>query len=180
MWYGNALLALTGLAKLKVETKMKTITASVKTVPAGNNSSTAKIASGAKTIELLSMIRPGTDTVRGKWVRTADGVQCESSNYNRIQIPYHPPAEYHFNAQLTSQRVNSDIGIILVAHGSQIELVLGGWDNTLCGLIVGAKVNVIETMGYSIAEFAPGISSHNNEERPIKKIPAVGESFFAL
>lgn len=53
-------------------------------------------------IDLLPLIDPQIDTVKGEWRFTKDGLLGDLDSYCRIEIPYKPPEEYDFRIEFTN------------------------------------------------------------------------------
>jgi hypothetical protein len=89
------------------------------------------------TIDLLALLDPPRDTVRGAWrLNVGDtGRQLESdaSPQALISIPYAPPQEYDLRVRFTRLRGDNCLAQIFT-HENQAALILFGWRNTISGL----------------------------------------------
>jgi hypothetical protein len=114
------------------------------TAAAGTQQSTAP--ASPHTIDLLVLIDPARDTVKGTW-RAIDGaagrrLESDASAMARIAIPYAPPEEYDFRVRFTRQSGDNCLAQIFTHH-NQASLILFGWKNTICGFqtIKGANAD---------------------------------------
>jgi hypothetical protein len=138
LWYGNALPALSGLPKLRVEGRLKAAgSATTLRVPIGIGRPTAT----GKAIDLLKLIDV-TNSTQGKWHKDAAGTIDNQANHStsRIRAQYHPEAEYDVHCVLSRKSGTGSVGIVLVQNGKQ-------------GLIEffsskGAGINKVSTAGY--------------------------------
>jgi hypothetical protein len=103
-----------------------------------------------RTINLLVLVDPERDTVKGFW-RVVDGpagrrLESDATSMARIAIPYAPPEEYDFRVQFTRQSGDNCLAQIFT-HQNQASLILFGWKNTICGLqtIKGANADTNPT-----------------------------------
>jgi hypothetical protein len=46
------------------------------------------------TLDLLALIDPQKDAVKGDWIHDGQGLTCSAGDHIRLQIPYSPPDEY--------------------------------------------------------------------------------------
>jgi serine/threonine protein kinase len=46
------------------------------------------------TLDLLALIDPQKDAVKGDWIQDGQGLTCSAGDHIRLQIPYSPPEEY--------------------------------------------------------------------------------------
>ena len=86
-WYERALEDATGLLKLKIQKRLEAL---------------GDAASGP--IDLLKLVNPGRDGVRGKWSMEGKTLVCSlGSGGSHLQFPYVPPAQY--DLALTVERL---------------------------------------------------------------------------
>jgi serine/threonine protein kinase len=70
--------------------------------------------------DLLPLIDPAVDAVKGHWIRRADGLvgRPEGKQVAKLQIPYRPPAEYDLRVDFT--RTDGDRQVMIgLAHGDR-------------------------------------------------------------
>ncbi len=117
-WYALALPELTGLAKIRIEKRLGSVRAS----------------GGAP--DLLPLINPKHDTVRGTWTVVPAGLRCEGAGSSRIQIPYYPADEYDLAVQFTCENRNSngDVTFVVRLAERHVLIHLCGFRNGIAGL----------------------------------------------
>jgi hypothetical protein len=120
-WYAGAAPALAGLAKTRVENRLKEI---------------VDLQGGSfgldehKVVNLLSLVDLKRDVIRGKWESTPAGLSSDNT-HPLIRFPYHPPAEYDFRVEYTRQK-----GSLWVVQAISHDDVSLGWNmrsDGLCG-----------------------------------------------
>jgi hypothetical protein len=62
-------------------------------------------------VDLLAMIDPQKDAVKGEWVLDPQGLICQAGDHIRLQIPYSPPDEYDLH--LTASRRDGSDGLLV-------------------------------------------------------------------
>ncbi|HZE97329.1 MAG TPA: hypothetical protein VE981_09905 [Planctomycetota bacterium] len=82
----------------------------------------------AAPLDLLAMVKPQQDRVKGEWTISKDGLACAPATFARLQLPYQPPEEYDFT--LVVERIGSDFALVvgLVLAGEARCQVLFDWD----------------------------------------------------
>ena len=128
VWYGNALPALSGLAKLKIETRMKGL---AKTPDGVNKRETA---TGGRAINLLSLVDLAKDSVEGHWVLRQGALTSDNAEHGRIELPYHPPEEYDFRLVFTRVEGDNCMNLIMSHSERQFMFTIAGWYNKYSGL----------------------------------------------
>jgi hypothetical protein len=90
-------------------------------------------AAWAKAINLLPLIDPGQDAIRGDWT-IQDGALCVGvTDYARLQIPYRPADEYDFRIVFTRRSGDNGVSQHLAGAGRSFEWSVGGWGNRITG-----------------------------------------------
>jgi serine/threonine protein kinase len=88
---------------------------------------------GASTIDLLPMISPAHDAVRGTWLWQGHELRCGQLGWTRLQIPYRPPPQYDLRVSFSRLTGGQAIVLILTAGGRSFTWEMGGFDDALCG-----------------------------------------------
>ncbi len=66
------------------------------------------------TYNLMPIIDPVRDAVRGKWEVTKNGLRCDTQHFvPRIQVRYEPPAEYDFIIKFSQPKLRHAVAAIL-------------------------------------------------------------------
>lgn len=112
-WYRSALPMLSGLDKLKVEKRLAAI-----------ETTTAKVV-GHKVIDLLALVDTKKDVIDGTWAMK-DGVLTQTAP-GKIQLAYHPPAEYDFCTEFSREQGNDYVAMILAVHDRQFAWIMAAW-----------------------------------------------------
>ncbi len=91
-------------------------------------------------VNLMSLLLPARDTVKGIWKLEAGKLIVEPSRFARILIPYEPPEEYDFRIIL--RRVAGINGAVQIfSHYNRTAMwILGGQKNTAFGFQLVAGV----------------------------------------
>jgi hypothetical protein len=93
---------------------------------------------GKRTIDLIRLIDPRKDTVRGRWLVVGSALHCnDQGDVPRIQIPYQPPAEYDFIVTFSQPQLRNGVSLIMPSpKGGSFFLLVGrhgGWGFELHG-----------------------------------------------
>ena len=128
-WYTKALPTVSGLTKVKLEKRINA--AGTPKAPAEN----VAVSGGAK-VDLLKLIDPEKDTVKGTWTLVDGKLVSDKTGYCRIEIPYKPPEEYDFRIVFTRTEGKDFIGQILYKSEHQFTWVMDGFGDTISGLDV--------------------------------------------
>jgi len=96
----------------------------------------------AATVDLLKDIDPQRDTFGGLWTRTPQGLLGGSTGpggpHQSIQINYHPPAEYRWDATVTRTAGNDPFVMGVFGGGRQFVVVLDQRAETRISRVDGA------------------------------------------
>ena len=88
-------------------------------------------------IDLLPLIDPERDQVKGKWQRTRDSVTLvQEPLYARLELPYRPPDEYDLRLDFTPTGSIEGITPCLLGNGRQFRCEFGASKNTSVSLNV--------------------------------------------
>lgn len=123
--YRNALDALKGLEKLKIEHRIADIG------PAPTSYGLAR--RGDRGIDLLALIDPARDAIAGKWVREGATLHSPAIQMARIEIPYNPPEEYDFAIEFARVAGNDTVMQHLTTTRTSFGWALGAFTNTVSG-----------------------------------------------
>jgi hypothetical protein len=125
-WYDQALPSLEGLAKVKVEKRLK----EVATLPGH----------GPRVVNLLNLVDVQRDGVYGTWTIANGAIRSDGHAFCRIEFPYLPPEEYDFRIVFTRMEGADSINQICTSRGHQFQWVIGPWNSTIAGFEdVGGK-----------------------------------------
>jgi hypothetical protein len=67
-------------------------------------------------VDLLALIDPAKDAVKGEWTKDSSGLDCPAGNHIRLQIPYAPPDEYDLTI-VANRKEGSDGLLVGLAKG---------------------------------------------------------------
>lgn len=120
--YREAVLNLTGLTKVKVEKRIAELAAQPVPGKVG--------AIGGRKINLLALVDPTRDVVRGNWRMDGAKLVCEPGMCAVVQFPYKAPAEYDFKSVYIRQGGNGGITQLFPTdHG--IMWNVSSWQNQI-------------------------------------------------
>jgi len=97
----------------------KQVAAQPVAAPAAERLPEANEAAWQKALNLLPLIEPARDTVRGEWTREFDTLVGDHGGFATIEIPYRPAAEYDYRVEFTPRKRGS-VGALHLAkadHG---------------------------------------------------------------
>ncbi len=85
--------------------------------------------------DLLPLIRVGTKTATGKWLKSKKGLTLLATGlpFPRLVVPYAPPEEYQLELVIEPQP-DAEVILGLVAGGKQVAAILDGWGGATSGL----------------------------------------------
>lgn len=120
-WYGQALSGTTGISKARLEKRLVEIKESV---PA---STVAANAIKSKAINLIALIDPKEDTVKGEWLIERGALVCATQHFvPKLYLPYIPPEEYDLKVVFSQPKIRHDVGIILPRGANSFSWQVGG------------------------------------------------------
>ena len=109
-------------------------------LPVGKGDAPSKIPLPYRTVNLLKLVDPARDTIRGTW-SFVDG-SLVSTEGAGIEIPYDPPKEYDYRLVFVPT-FGKHVMQICRGGGRQFGFIVGGWGNTISGfdMIRGQRAN---------------------------------------
>jgi len=97
-------------------------------------------AAWANAIDLLKLVDPKADAVKGKWELKDGGVCSDETMHARIEIPYRSPEEYDFRITFSRLSGNEAVSQFLSHSKASFLWMMGGGGNTIFGFeVVGGK-----------------------------------------
>ncbi len=120
-WYRHAVDTLTGLAKTRIEKRLAEIDAADganstgKPKPPSRPTSgptvgatppKSRTAAGSRTVDVMSMINPARDAIRGAWAIRGSALVCEKGAV--LQLPVEPAGDYVLSFELTRLTPKTD------------------------------------------------------------------------
>ncbi len=134
LWYTSALPASAGIAKLKIEGRLKTLPGAETAAgsPAAAPAKTTAAPVSGKSVNLLKVVDVTKDAVKGDWKIEGDG---SLSGTGTLQLPFTPGNEYDLNVSFTPQK-SSDNGVsfVLAKNGHQCMVSFGSWYNKVSAI----------------------------------------------
>jgi serine/threonine-protein kinase len=112
-WYQQALADATGVLKPRIEKRLKELSA---------------IADPRGGIDLLALIDPAKDAVRGTWKSKGTSLLVPGGRIDLLQIPYSPPEEY--DVRIVASSGTGDVGLIFgLAVGERQVTAVVSWNS---------------------------------------------------
>ncbi|MBI5684212.1 MAG: hypothetical protein HZC54_03960 [Verrucomicrobia bacterium] len=111
----------------------------------GNSTTTAQLLPAnspvwARAVNLMPLIDPAIDTVRGKWSMRDNTLVSEPEQFSRIQIPFEPPQEYDFRIVFCRASGEEDVNQYFSQTGRMAMWIMGAMKNRIFGFqMVGGK-----------------------------------------
>ncbi|OHE82973.1 MAG: hypothetical protein A2107_11650 [Verrucomicrobia bacterium GWF2_62_7] len=94
----------------------------------------------SRTINLMSLIDPKRDAVKGEWRFQDRGLVSDNTTTARLQIPFQPPEEYDFRIEFVCLQRTQMVCQIFSQTGRAAMFVMGGGSGNLFGFsLVDAK-----------------------------------------
>lgn len=114
---------------------------------AGPTAPAAQPTVAAKEIDLLKLIDPKRDSVRGLWRWEGQTLVSPRGTDMRLQVPFSPPSEYELEIHAARMEGTHNLNIGLVASGRQFLVNLDGYGASISGfhLLDGKSANVNES-----------------------------------
>ncbi|MCG8650881.1 MAG: hypothetical protein MI861_13670, partial [Pirellulales bacterium] len=120
-------------------------------------------------VDLLELIAPDRDVIRGDWKREQEGVSVRAGEKPSIcSVPYELGDHYVLEMELTRTGGNDAVGVILPLGKRQVFLELSGWQGTAHGLSRVNKSAVRETTNPTRS--VPGTLGNNERHRVIATV----------
>ena len=88
----------------------------------------------AGAVDLLKLIDPDRDAVRGTWTFVGGALQSPAETWARIEIPYSPPEEYDLEMVVTRTGSVQSLNVGLVGGGRQFHALIDGYGEVKSGL----------------------------------------------
>lgn len=89
---------------------------------------------GTPEIDLLALVDPARDGVKGTWTLENGRLVSDDGDASLLEIPYELPDEYTFTVEFVRRRGNDAVNQILARAGKVFVWQMGGWGNTVFGL----------------------------------------------
>jgi serine/threonine protein kinase len=103
--------------------------------PAAKSAPTAPIVAAKGTIDLIALVDPKIDAVKGDFTKDQGGLLTPpGTDFARIHLPFIPPAEYELTIEGFRRTDGDCFGIGLVDGDRQAMVMLAGLDGGTCGL----------------------------------------------
>jgi serine/threonine protein kinase len=111
--------------------------------PAAPPTPSASRPQAASTIDLLALVDPARDAVKGAWKLEKGCLVSDEENAARLELPYLPPEEYDFKVVFARRTGNDAVNQIIPHDGTVFVWLMGGFDNTIFGIseISGKRAN---------------------------------------
>ncbi len=84
-----------------------------------NTLETSRDALGHRVVNLLPLIEPAWDSIRGVWTKRDDVLLSDRGEFSRIRVPYVPPEEYDLRTEYTPLNGSGEVVQILTHHDSR-------------------------------------------------------------
>ncbi len=108
--YETVLPGLNGITRVKIEKRLQEMEAK----------------SGETWTNLLRLVDPTKNMIRGTWTKTPDGLQNTQAGFGQmVAVPFEPAANYEVRAEFTRLTGNNDVMLILPVAGTNVRLTLG-------------------------------------------------------
>jgi len=117
-WYSQAVPALTGFAKVRVENRLNSL---------------SNVESVSRVVNVLKLVDTTRDVVDGKWEFRDGALVSDGAKHSKLEIPYQPPTEYDYKVVFARTDADEAVVEICWAMGRQFVLAIGGWKNTIIG-----------------------------------------------
>lgn len=109
--YETILPSLNGISRVRIEKRLQELEAK----PGGESWT-----------NLLKLIDPDKNAVRGKWTKSSEGLQCTTPAFGALAaVPFEPAANYLIRAEVTRLSGNNEVMLVLPVAGSEVRVALG-------------------------------------------------------
>jgi hypothetical protein len=85
-------------------------------------------------VDLLRMVDPTSDAVRGTWSRERGEISCKPEEFSRIKLPVIINGGYDLEIEFTRTESNSDVCVILPVGPRECSVVLSAEKGDVSGL----------------------------------------------
>jgi hypothetical protein len=93
-----------------------------------------RVAAKGPWIDLLPLVDPARDAVKGTWQREGTALSCNSESAARIMIPLVPEGSYELRVAFVRESGDQGIAIVLPAGSARVSLTLAAFAGRVHGL----------------------------------------------
>ena len=101
--------------------------------PTNAESLSANDPAWARALNLMPLIDPEKDAVKGKWTVQDGCLTSGNEKFERIQIPYEPPEEYDYRIVFSRSQGNDAVVQFFSCAGHAVMWMMGGDNNRVFG-----------------------------------------------
>ncbi|HET6248864.1 MAG TPA: hypothetical protein VFE47_14295 [Tepidisphaeraceae bacterium] len=123
-WYRQAGPGLSGLARAKVEMRVK---------EADSIANAADSNPGDHEVNLLALFAHHSKQISGQWEMSSEGLSCAKGG--QLLFEYSPPEEYDLQIEFTQRTGRDSFAIICPLSQGSVEWMAGGWGNHVMGFV---------------------------------------------
>ena len=93
-----------------------------------------------KAVDLMPLIHPNTDAVKGKWNKQGKDLISDNASPATLEIPYIPPEEYDFRISFTRRSGNEGVHQILYKSGHTFQWTVGARSSSkMCFMLINRQ-----------------------------------------
>lgn len=109
----------------------------------GNRAGAAGVPDAGPAVDLLELIDPNRDGVKGAWSVGENELASPVEPFARLHIPYIPPEEYVMEFKVTRKQGVDALGVGFAVGNAQGLILIDGYGSTVTGLhtLDGKKAN---------------------------------------